>query len=208
MLSGPTIILQCSACQKPIEEHTAVESDDIPDAVFWTDGRRYAPVIPDEPLLVMCPHCHAPLWLDELEELGTFEPLDDWRDEFSDAREYVIPAPDDYFALLDSTVDNPEKEHYIRLNAWWTLNDERRESPDEIPLSSRETYNLKSLARMLDESDDHDRVMKAEIMRELGRFPDALALLSHRFDDDMAEAVEIIRSLAQKNDRYVREMQF
>lgn len=61
---------------------------------------------------------------------------------------------------------------------------------------------------MLDEADSNDLVMKAEVMRELGRFDDAMALLARLADSDIAQAVEIIKRLVENKDPYVREMHF
>jgi len=68
MLPGLTIIKKCSACSKLIKQET-ISSGNTFGATFWTDGKREAPMLPEQPWLVMCPHCHVPLWIDELEEL-------------------------------------------------------------------------------------------------------------------------------------------
>jgi len=38
-------------------------------ATFWTDGKRDAPMLPDLPEFVKCPHCKLLLWINEQEEL-------------------------------------------------------------------------------------------------------------------------------------------
>lgn len=48
------------------------------------------------------------------------------------------------------------------------------------PLSASEVTNLWGLAALADETDEADRVMKAEILRELGQFDEALALLKEQ----------------------------
>lgn len=164
-------------------------------------------MLPDQPWLVMCPHCHVPLWIDELEVLGEGDGLGSGNGEFKDARRYESPVLDDYFELIDVVAD-PQKERYIRLRAWWGGNDERRVNAAKPPMSSREMANLTALANMLDESDDNDLVMKAEAMRELGKFDNALSLLAKSADQDIREAVAKIKSLAEERDTYVRNMDF
>lgn len=207
MTPGLTIIRKCSACFKLIKQHT-IGSGNTFGATFWTDGKREAPMLPDQPWLVMCPHCHVPLWIDELEELGKTEPWGDEQSKFKDAREYEKPSLDDYFALFANGVVDPEKEQYARLRAWWVGNDERRTNAGKIPMSPREVANVTAFAHTLNESDANDLVMKAEAMRELGRFDDALSLLSKSVDENIAQAVEIIKGLSEKRDPYVREMHF
>lgn len=207
MTPGSTIIKKCSACSKLIEQHTCASGNTF-GAIIWTDGKREAHMLPDQPWLVICPHCHEPLWIDELEKLGEAEPLGDERDKFKDAREYKKPSQDDYFGLLANGIAELKKERYVRLCIWWAGNDERRNNTCKNPMSSREVANVTAFAQTLDESDANDLVMKAEAMRELGRFDDALLLLAKSSDKRIAQAVGIIRSLSEKRDSYVREMHF
>jgi hypothetical protein len=207
MTPGPTIIRKCTACTKPIKQHT-IGSGNTFGATFWTDGKREAPMLPDQPWMVICPHCHSPLWIDELETLGEIEPWGEGRGKFKEAIEYGTPTLDDYLTALGKDADTPEKERYVRLRAWWASNDVRRKTTGDIPLSSLETANLTAFANMFDEADSNDLVMKAEVMRELGRFDVAMALLARSADSDIAQAVEIIKRLVESKDPYVREMHF
>ncbi|MFZ4578486.1 MAG: hypothetical protein ACOYOB_08845, partial [Myxococcota bacterium] len=113
-----------------------------------------------------------------------------------------------YLALLDKGSTVPEKELYVRLRAWWAGNDARRTEAGGAPMSPGELSNLAALALMLNESDDSDRVMKAEAMRELGRFDHALSLLAKPLDDQLAHVVKLVRSLAEANDPCVRKLRF
>lgn len=208
MRLGPTIIRKCSACFKPIQQRT-LGSGNTFGATHWTDGKLQAYMLPDRPLLVMCPHCHVPLWIDELEKLGVVGPWGDEEGQFKDARRYETPSLDDYFALLAIGVGEPKKERCVRVRAWWAGNDKRRApGASEMPITSREAANILALALTLDESDARDLLMKAEAMRELGRFDDTLSLLAKSADAGTAQAVEIIRSLSEKRDPYVRAMRF
>ena len=207
MTPGPTIIKKCSVCSKQIKQHT-IGSGNTFGATFWTDGKREAPMLPDQLLLVLCPHCHASLWIDELIELGEVEPWGDGDSTFNDAIEYKTPSIDDYFVFLEKGVATHEKEHYVRLRAWWAGNDVRRTSNIEVPILPQEISNLTTLSQMLDESNANNILMKAEVMRELSRFEDAGALLATLDDKDLSEAVDIISSLVEKGDPYVREIHF
>ncbi len=207
MTPGPTTIRKCSVCSKSIVEHT-IGSGNTFGATFWTDGKRKAPMLPDQPWLVMCPHCHAPVWIDELEQLGEIEPWGKQDGRFKDAITYELPSLDDYFAILEKGLETPGKERYVRLRAWWAGNDTRRNKETEIHISAREASNLTAFAQMLDESDANDLLMKAEVMRELGRFDDARTLLASSVDSNISQAAAIIRSLVEKADPYVRKMHF
>jgi len=72
MLPGPTIIRRCSACTKLIEQFTLNSGNTI-GARFWTDGKRDAPMLPDELWLVKCQQSGALVWIDEQEQVGIVE---------------------------------------------------------------------------------------------------------------------------------------
>jgi hypothetical protein len=105
-------------------------------------------------------------------------------------------------------VSDKQKERYLRLRAWWAGNDFRRESEKSTQLDSFETDNLRTFITLLDESEDTDRLMKAEALRELGEFADAEKLLATDFEYGLAQAGSIIRRLNQKKVLTVAEMKF
>jgi hypothetical protein len=57
---------------------------------------------------------------------------------------------------------------------------------------------------MLDEKEPNQRILKAEIARELGNFDECLELLSHQFDERYGHAVGFIKKLAEEKVRGVR----
>ena len=64
--------------------------------------------------------------------------------------------------------------------------------------------NLKALSAMLDESEPDQRILKAEIARELGEFDECLRLLSYQFDEGYEYAVGFIKKLAEEKVRAVK----
>jgi len=232
MQPGPTMIKKCSVCEKLIEKDTIMSGNGL-GAVLWTDGKVEAPMCPETPSLVKCPHCGAFLWINELEEIGMIGDgyffrenylfvENEWQEveTFGETLRYKLPNFDEYLALAEKGVETKDKERYIRLHAWWLGNDVRRwtqnkkmcwRQNEEIPISDREASNLEALAKLLDESKPEDILMKAEIMRELGRFNDAIALLAQlKYDeiDSFFQSASIIENLAEKGYVYVCEMEF
>lgn len=206
MTPGPTIIRKCSACGKLIGEHT-IGSGNTFGAKFWTDGKREAPMLPDQPWLVKCPHCSTLVWIDEQEQVGEMEPWGPCKQNdsgFHNARPFAVPSLQDYLCAIRSTSD-ARKERYLRLRTWWAGNDSRRQGA-ATPLSDDESANIAAFAALLDESDENDRIMKAEVMRELGNYEDALALLSHPFREELVYPATIIKGLAQQKTPFVQEM--
>lgn len=210
MTPGPTIIRECSACGKYIAQQT-INSGNTFGARFWTDGKRDAPMLPDQPWLVKCGHCGAFLWIDEQTQVAEIDP---WgsktsaTERFSDARPISTPVLQDYVSFLQACTCDKQKERYVRLRLWWAGNDTRRDSTKSVPLSSFEVENLRAFVAMLDETDENDRVMKSEGLRELGEFADAERLLATTFDEGLRQAVAIIRDLNQERVTAVAEMEF
>lgn len=202
MLPGPIFFRKCPSCKGLIAQGTLRSGNTI-GATFWTDGKMDAPMLPDSPSLVACPHCKAPLWINELEKIGE-DMFIDPGGAFKDARGYSMLEFAGYLDFLGRETLTPEKERNVRIRAWWAGNDWRRKG-DEQALSDDEASNLLRLAESLDDSDE-DRVMKAEIFRELGRFDEAAAILAGTFDDDCAQAAAFIRGLVAKRDARVQEM--
>ena len=98
-----------------------------------------------------------------------------------------------------------DKEIYLRMRAWWAANDVWRWLPNPKPAFSKEQVkNLKALSALLDESEPDQRILKAEIARELGSFDECLLLLSYQFDRSYDHAVGFIKNLAEEKIRAVK----
>ena len=131
----------------------------------------------------------------------------------------AIPAFSDYIEYLSTNDLTPKLERYIRTLAWWAGNDQRRERPvtnaawragnDETrwtpkdqrsPLLDIEISNLGCLDQLLGSFNRDDRIMKAEIKRELSDFDDAIKLLKRSWKSPIARA---IKELALQRDPFV-----
>lgn len=210
MTPGPTIIRKCSACGKHIAQDT-IGSGNTFGARFWTDGKRHAPMLPDQPWLIKCPHCSSLLWLDEQKQVGQIDP---WGSRsqpaqtFNDAEPASEPTLAEYTTFLSGNFPDKKTGPFVRLRTWWAGNDARREGGHATPMTEPEIVNLRVFSASLDEKEDNDRLMKAEALRELGMFEEAEALLATRFEEGMMQAVGIIRALNQKRITAVEEMKF
>jgi len=152
------------------------------------------------------------LWMDEQERVGEIDP---WNletkkevERFEDVPPPSMPTAGDYRGLLAAGPHDRQKERYLLIRAWWAGNDKRRESKDSGSLSEPEIVNLRVLVASLDESDNEDRIMKAEALRELGMFHEAEAVLARPVDPAMARAVSLIRDLCRQRISIVTEIRF
>lgn len=203
MIPGPTVIRKCMHCKQHLAEET-ITSGNTFGATFWTDGKQEAPMLPDQPWLVKCPHCGELVWIDELETIKEIEPFE--ADTVSESWYPTEPSFEEYISFLQGPSLDIEKERYVRLRAWWTGNDPRRENGEKQLLSEIEVQNLWAFSELLDLSDTNNRILKAEIQRELGRFDEALALLSEIEDERLFQAVNIIKKLAEGKQASVSRM--
>jgi hypothetical protein len=97
------------------------------------------------------------------------------------------------------------------VGVWHSLNDPYREDntlQGQIPVSAESAANMDALYLLLDESSPDERVMKAELARQLGRFAEALKLLEFGFDDRYRHmgTVNVIKELASQRDTRVAEV--
>lgn len=72
MQPGKSIVRACPSCGQEVIESTTLSGNTF-GALFWTDGKCEAPMLPDMPWLVKCPGCEAPLWIDEATKLGEID---------------------------------------------------------------------------------------------------------------------------------------
>jgi hypothetical protein len=192
------IVRECPHCQAYVVQEDTVSGNTI-GAVLYTDGRRYAPMLPDHPWLAKCPTCSGLFWVDEAVEVDSgFEAAEG-------KQKVLAPSERDLLDFLAGPVLPRDKELYLRMHAWWAANDVWRWLPNPKPAFSKDqAENLKALSLMLDERQPAERIMKAEIARELGSFEECRWLLLNPFDEAYQGVVSFIRKLAEDRVRGVR----
>jgi hypothetical protein len=206
MMPGPTLIKQCSECSGLIKEYTIMSGNTI-GATFWTDGKCDAEMLPDQPSVVKCPYCQKLLWIDDLKNIEQ-EMTSKNKQVYKKAKDYLSPLFSDFASELKKNNLTKDQEIYLRIRSWWAGNDTRRKPKNKPDLSDAERDNLMALEKLLDLSKDNDRIMIAEIKRELGLFEDAEQVLSESFEDQYIQAVSIIKGLIQKRNSFVTTMDF
>lgn len=217
MIPGPDQVIACPYCSVLAKHMTLVSGNTI-GARVWTDGKRVAPMLPRLPSVVECRSCGECFWLADAKKVGTVK-------HYGLGGEQVDPAwaaapglqePTEeayYRALRKGLAANPKQERTLRILTWWRGNDTVRETPDSEDArvaggSEARRENLEALARLLDEGDENDRVMKAEVFRELGEFESALQLLERVTKPEYGAVVHQLRSLCEAGDKFVRQLQF
>ncbi|MDD2399063.1 MAG: leucine-rich repeat domain-containing protein [Sulfurovum sp.] len=206
MLPGPTIIKQCPECSGCITQETIVSGNTI-GAVIWTDGKMEAPMLPQEDYFVKCPYCHVLAWIDDFEEIDSIEPHEFIEERYPEAKAYLLPEFEEYIGYVDRTGCTREEEAYLRQKAWQQGNDPRRYKREKKPLSQQEQDNLWALFRLLNVTGEaNDRLMNAEILRELGDFSGAMMILETIDEPRISGAVESIKALIKERNPFVENL--
>ncbi len=189
MIFGPEKVISCPHCAALARLFT-LRSGNTQGAVFWTDGKMSAPMLPQAPTITGCHACEKIFWVADARIVGEMD--------LGEATPYPIEwatapavAHMNEAELLDALraelATSPEQARQLRTLAWWAANDARRPpafDPDwesDTPLSPAAIENLEQLITLVDPDSPTGRLMHAEAARELGRFDAALSALAELF---------------------------
>lgn len=217
MLPGPIRLYRCTSCEGLFARRTLTSGNTF-GAQFRSDGQMKARMLPQTPPLVACPHCRAvfcmagarhsveyrnyfPGWgfMGEPtpEAVASKKAQEALAEQYRDVPNYELATLDQCVAYVQSH-KMAENEERLRLYAWHRVNDERLDSPRN--LYEAEVQNLQLLL-MGWESDEEDRfLLKTEMMRELGKFDAAIAVLDRDFSSDAEPKAEQIMQAIERRD--------
>jgi hypothetical protein len=188
MLPGPNYVYQCQSCGHVLTVES-LRSGNTFGAKLFSDGKSIAPMLPEYPNLTKCKKCHSIFWLNKLKEIGTYRPGDQRNSEFPDADKAEFLNIDDYYnAINTGFAENYEEERYIRQQIWWAYNDRIRNGQmmfnneaDQL----RWKDNAKKLMDLFDHSDINQKIMIAEINRNLGAFENCMIIIQSIETDEL-----------------------
>lgn len=171
-----------------------------------------APMLPTTPPLVACPNCGEPVSMlgvtpiDEVdrysfgfaifresksltaEEEEKLQALEIKKQKYKDVDEYQLATADQCTQFVASSPLG-ENELAHRMYAWQRANDERINAGYREFLTA-ERENLERLLQLISVETDSQRVLRAEILRELGRFDEASMELNPVSDSEVASWAE------------------
>lgn len=218
MRPGPDQVIECPKCRGVARVFTMRSGNTI-GARRWTDGEMIAPMLPRQPAITRCRYCGHYYWISDARVIGEWSLLGGAAQETPPtwkAAERVreLSGPEYLEAIEEGAADTEERESHLRICAWWSGNDPLRsqgpspvDQTQAVPARSPEAVmNLERLLELLDTSNPDQRLMAAELLRELGRFDDAMRLLEFHFPREYAVKVALVRNLAQEKDILVREI--
>ena len=213
---GPDQVVLCPHCKGP-EKYMTMESGNTFGASRWTDGRTDAPMMVNPPAVVTCRRCARCYWLEQAERVDDGEA---WREATPPADPalaaiwYVREATEEeYFDAIDKKelAAEPVQERRLRILAWWRGNNAFRglgghPASGHTADPARRRRNLLALAELLPGHADNVRLLKAEVLRELGEFQAAREILVGLRSGDMAGIARQIEILCDRGDPCVRPL--
>ena len=205
MMPGPPRILKTPLLGTLVKIST-IRSGNTCGSRYWTDGKREAPMLPDEPWLRRQPETDELFWTDECDEVDEDSEWED-SENYRDVPYAEPPSADDYRRALDSGLAyTPEKQRYVLMRFWWAANDPVRHGEASTSLPPDFHERLTQLRALLDTTDPNQRLMSAEAARQLGDFAKAKELMNFQFPEGYSRAVALISEMIGKGDSALHEI--
>jgi predicted DNA-binding protein YlxM (UPF0122 family) len=125
MRFGPDQIIECPHCGFLAKKQNCLSGNGF-GATLWSDGKVDAPMLPDLPIVTKCRNCQNFYWVDTAKIIREIDFND--RSEIWKEVEFVRNLTLDEFAeAIDMGVgDNVQRQRYLLLQFWWSLNDKIR----------------------------------------------------------------------------------
>lgn len=210
MQQGPDHVIACPHCGTKLKIFTLFQQNTT-GAVYWTDGKMEAPMMPKPPPITRCEKCKAFFWIVDAELVTEAEPsacalaAEQFEADSGIPRIKHLNREELLEAVELEEWEDDDREFMLRLLAWWAANDPARKG-ETYKFSERDIDNLNRLSDILDPDLPEHRIIKAEIFRELGKFDDALKLLDAGFDGGVDYITGTIRDLCLKRDSVVKSV--
>jgi hypothetical protein len=208
-----TRIIPCPSCSKKMILNECSSCNTF-GAKFYTDGACKGAMYDSGSALLRCSACQSLIWR---EDINDPEPSEDSLDFHAVMKDPVLrtlpfaspPKRTEYPEILAMAPWNSDsREMYLRVRAWWAMNDSLRSRKSVgKTLTDAGIANMIRLLKlcMADQTPSESNIIRqSELLRELGRFSECLAILDRVFDDRYLPVVKHIRKLAKKGDTWVR----
>ena len=209
MRPGPDYIYQCPECSNLLRKGSLWSGNTF-GGKLYSDGKMVASMLPAFPNLTKCKKCGSLLWLSDMEEIGT----DEWEHrnrEYKTAdRVEFLDIPDLFrFLELDIVKCSIEKEKIVRRKIWLAFNDRIRTQSffKRKQIFTRESdealwkQNCLRLLELYDPANISDKLMAAELYRNLGEFNVCVKILDSVDDEDCDWFVEKLKGECEKKNK-------
>jgi len=184
--------------------------------IVWTDGKQVLPRMWTPPMVVECGSCGECYWRADARKVQQPRSRRFGRREVDPAHAAAPsvqePSEEAFLRALDKGLaTSPSRLRTLRILAWWRGNDAIRTDEDSgdreaASRSDASRANLEALFGLLNDRSQADRLVKAEIRRELGDFEGALRLLERVTLPRYGDVVRQMRTMCESRDACVRPL--
>ena len=163
-------------------------------------------MLPERPWLRCHPKTGELFWTDECEKIAEESPWEG-EDNYRKVPYAESPSLEDYRrALVSGIASTPEKQRYVLTRYWWATNDPVRRGDKSVPSPTDLQDILNQLLALLDTKEPNQRLMAAEVARQLRDFTKSAKLLKFRFPKNYSLAVKLIKKLNSEKDSVVHQL--
>jgi len=201
MLYGSSLYYQCTKCENILSTESLTSGNTF-NSQLYSDGKLKAPMMPKFPAISKCTKCDTIFWLDESSRINTDEDLASEKAKFLTIDENVR-------ALKLSENQTKAHETYLRINIWQLFNDRIRDNLPIFNLGEEKTIwenNIIRLAKIIDKENDNNKIMIAEIYRNIGKFKKSEEILEKISDTNFSRIIEQFKQEINKGNKYVFEI--
>jgi len=195
MLYGPALFYKCPKCERLTTKGSLLSGNTF-GAILYSDGKQIAPMLPDFPEIVKCKKCKTFFWLYEENEINC---------DSNDADKAEFLSVYEYYEAINSNVYNNKNElKFLKINLWWTFNDRIRENKDLfLKENDKEIYeqNCFDLINILKQNNINNKIMAAELNRNLGKFDECKSILESIKDEEYNWIIELLETECSKNNK-------
>ncbi len=206
MIPGPNYVYKCPNCGNLLTNKSLMSGNTFGAEIF-SDGKSIAPMLPEFPDLTKCKKCNTIFWLSNLEEIGEYEWGDEGNSNWENADSAEFLNIEDYFRTLNEGLAvNIEEELFVRQRIWWAYNDRVRNGKNlfrDVNDEIKWRENCVKLISLLDESDLEQRIMIAELKRNLGDFESCLKIIKKIDDVELNWLKDIFIGECEKGNKWV-----
>jgi hypothetical protein len=210
MMPGPNLVYKCPKCGNFTIKGSLLSGNTFGSKLF-SDGKRIAPMLPDFPYIIKCKKCKSFYKLEDKVKIGEYRPFEEknnvkWKD--ADKAEFL--SVDEYNEAIKLKIfNNKEEEQYLRRELWWAFNDNIRKgneifrNNDDIDIYES---NCKIFIEILDKNEINEKIMCAELYRNLGNFIECINILETINEEKYNWVKEILKKECEKNNKYIIEL--
>lgn len=186
MKLGPDYEFQCPHCQQKVLQANVQSSNTI-GAVHYSDGTFMGPMAYQPTPLTRCPGCSYIFWLSEDNKTGN---------SYDVTANKTVPRAEepsfnDFCDAIEKGLAKTEEDlFYLRKKAWQEGN-AKQEFPS-ARIEQKWIDNARNFLQLLPENSPEEKIIKAEVYRNIGEFDQCQCLLQNIHDENLKHPIDLM----------------